>query len=60
MTIFSTILVLCVSAGIFFHLFKHFKLQPLVSSIALAPVAKVDAKLIHVEMVVAQTHTLLF
>ena len=35
MTIFSTILVICVSAGIFFLLFKHLKLHALVSTIAL-------------------------
>ena len=52
MMIFYTILVICVSAGIFFLLFKHFKLQALVSTIALAPIAKVDAKPIHVEKVV--------
>ena len=52
MTIFTSILMLCVSAGIVFLLFKHFKLQALVATIALAPIAKVDAKLIHVEKVV--------
>ena len=44
--------MLFVSAGIFFLLFKHFKLQAVVSTIALAPIAKVDAKPIHVEKVV--------
>ena len=52
MTIISTILVICVSAGILFLLFKHFELQTLVSTIGLAPVAKVDAKPICVKKVV--------
>ena len=42
MTVFSNILVLCVSAGIFFLFFKHFKLQALVSTIALAPIFQMD------------------